>query len=95
MFSFRLLPIPVHSATVEDDIDETPSQPSQSLITRNLIPPYGQRAGWKPSTPDDFGTHRLVYYVSGGDEQIALKAMVVHIRNVISLSTRWILAERR
>ena len=55
MVPSRLLPIPVHSVSIEDDVDETPSQPSQSLITRNVIPPYGQRAGWKPSTPDDFG----------------------------------------
>jgi len=59
----RLLPIPVHPVTVEDDVDETPSQPSQSLITRNIIPPYGQRVGWKPSTPDDFGAWCVVCWV--------------------------------
>lgn len=52
-----LLPTPAHLAAVEDDVEETSpeSQSSQSLITRNPIPPYGQRLGWKPSTPDDFG----------------------------------------
>lgn len=55
IFFIRLLPVPVYSVPVEDDVEETIPQPSQSLITRNPIPPYGQRVGWKPSTPDDFG----------------------------------------
>ncbi|TFL07316.1 pre-mRNA-processing protein 45 [Pterulicium gracile] len=53
-----LLPRPIHDpvSTEEDDdeVFQTPT-PSTSLITRSAILPYGQRAGWKPSTPEDFG----------------------------------------
>ncbi|TFK54639.1 hypothetical protein OE88DRAFT_1716824 [Heliocybe sulcata] len=56
-----VLPAPLHAPTVEDedDIQVGPSRPqtqSTSLIsTRTVIPPYGQRAGWKPKTQEDFG----------------------------------------
>lgn len=53
----RLLPKPTYAPAVSDDEDDAIHQPtpSQSLITRHVVPPYGQRKGWKPSTPDDFG----------------------------------------
>jgi hypothetical protein len=55
-FLDRLLPVPLHAPAVSDDeSDLLPIQPSQSLIQRHVIPPYGQRKGWKPSTQDDFG----------------------------------------
>ncbi|KAF7337984.1 hypothetical protein MVEN_02022100 [Mycena venus] len=51
-----LLPQPVYTPT---DVDESeisrPSAPSQSLIPRVTIPPYGQRKGWRPSSQEDFG----------------------------------------
>ncbi|KAF8228504.1 pre-mRNA-processing protein 45 [Tricholoma matsutake] len=48
-----LLPQPIHSSTITDD--EVPVLPTQTLVSRPLRPPYGQRKGWRPSTPDDFG----------------------------------------
>ncbi|OAX41692.1 hypothetical protein K503DRAFT_735079 [Rhizopogon vinicolor AM-OR11-026] len=51
-----LLPLPAHALAVSDDEEEVPQPaPSQSLITRTPIPPYGQRVGWKPLNPEDFG----------------------------------------
>ncbi|KAJ7864864.1 SKIP/SNW domain-containing protein [Mycena olivaceomarginata] len=51
-----LLPQPLFTPTVEDESEITrPAAPSQVLITRATIPPYGQRAGWKPSSQEDFG----------------------------------------
>ncbi|OJA17317.1 hypothetical protein AZE42_04135 [Rhizopogon vesiculosus] len=51
-----LLPLPTHAPAVSDDEEEVPQPaPSQSLITRTPIPPYGQRVGWKPLNPEDFG----------------------------------------
>ncbi|KZT69814.1 pre-mRNA-processing protein 45 [Daedalea quercina L-15889] len=54
-----LLPKPVYAPTVSDDEDEavqvTAAAPSQSVIIRAAVPPYGQRRGWKPTSPDDFG----------------------------------------
>jgi len=56
-FPFSLLPLPTHAPVVSDDEEDVPQPaPSQSLITRTLIPPYGQRAGWKPLKSEDFGT---------------------------------------
>ncbi|KAG5637132.1 mRNA splicing protein [Sphagnurus paluster] len=53
-----LLPKPLHNPVVSDDEDEVvqqPAQTSQTVITRPTRPPYGQRRGWKPTTPEDFG----------------------------------------
>ncbi|KAI0934545.1 mRNA splicing protein [Taiwanofungus camphoratus] len=53
-----LLPNPVHAPTVSDDEDEiiqVPATAPQSVIIRSVVPPYGQRRGWKPTSPDDFG----------------------------------------
>ncbi|EGN95662.1 hypothetical protein SERLA73DRAFT_186813 [Serpula lacrymans var. lacrymans S7.3] len=40
---------------VSDDEEEIQQTPSQSLVTRISIPPYGQRVGWRPKGPEDFG----------------------------------------
>lgn len=48
---------------VSDDDDDVvlqvqPQQqagPSQSVIVRQVVPPYGQRRGWKPASLEDFG----------------------------------------
>ncbi|KAH8099584.1 pre-mRNA-processing protein 45 [Cristinia sonorae] len=58
-----LLPAPVYAPTVSDDEDEYTSAPqpaqsssqSQSVILRNVVPPYGQRKGWRPSSQEDYG----------------------------------------
>ncbi|KAJ7481216.1 SKIP/SNW domain-containing protein [Mycena galericulata] len=50
-----LLPQPVYAPAHDDESEVShPSAPSQSLIPRVTIPPYGQRRGWKPSTQEDF-----------------------------------------
>ncbi|KAG2146852.1 SKIP/SNW domain-containing protein [Suillus bovinus] len=51
-----LLPLPTHAPVISDDEEEVPQPaPSQSVISRTLIPPYGQRVGWKPVKSEDFG----------------------------------------
>ncbi|KAJ8592502.1 pre-mRNA-processing protein 45 [Rhizopogon salebrosus TDB-379] len=51
-----LLPLPTNAPAVSDEEEEVPQPaPSQSLITRTVIPPYGQRQEWKPLKPEDFG----------------------------------------
>ncbi|KIK97518.1 hypothetical protein PAXRUDRAFT_24608 [Paxillus rubicundulus Ve08.2h10] len=51
-----VLPRPAHAPLVSDDQDEVPHQsPSQSVVVRAPIPPYGRRKGWRPSLQEDFG----------------------------------------
>ncbi|KAK0228861.1 SKIP/SNW domain-containing protein [Armillaria fumosa] len=55
-----LLPKPVYEAVVSDDEEDIvrPSASSQSqqvISTRIPVPPYGQRQGWKPTRPEDYG----------------------------------------
>ncbi|TFY60078.1 hypothetical protein EVJ58_g5374 [Rhodofomes roseus] len=54
-----LLPQPVYAPVVSDDegdaLQAPALAPSQSVIIRAAVPPYGQRQGWKPTSPDDFG----------------------------------------
>ncbi|KAK0441883.1 SKIP/SNW domain-containing protein [Armillaria borealis] len=55
-----LLPKPVYETVVSDDEEDIvrPSAPSQSqqvISTRIPVPPYGQRQGWKPTRPEDYG----------------------------------------
>ncbi|KAG1826863.1 SKIP/SNW domain-containing protein [Suillus subaureus] len=51
-----VLPPPAYAPTISDDEEEVPQPtPSQSVITRTPIPPYGQRVGWKPLKSEDFG----------------------------------------
>ncbi|KAH7911398.1 SNW1 protein [Hygrophoropsis aurantiaca] len=50
------LPPPTYGPIISDDEDEIQRPaPTQSLIPRNVIPAYGQRRGWKPTSPEDFG----------------------------------------
>lgn len=59
----RLLPKPVYAPSASDDEDDEVVQPvaqssaqaSQSVVLRNVVPPYGQRAGWRPSSLEDYG----------------------------------------
>ncbi|KAG1756352.1 SKIP/SNW domain-containing protein [Suillus paluster] len=51
-----VLPLPTHAPVISDDEEEViQPTPSQSVIIRTPIPPYGQRLGWKPLNPEDFG----------------------------------------
>ena len=50
----RILPQPVHAPALSDDEAQRPAL-TQAIVTRPVVPPYGQRRGWKPSSQDDFG----------------------------------------
>ncbi|KAG6335482.1 hypothetical protein ID866_3610 [Astraeus odoratus] len=52
-----VLPQPTHTSVVSDDEEEVLQRPapSQAVITRTPIPPYGRRKGWKPMSQEDFG----------------------------------------
>ncbi|KAF8077802.1 SKIP/SNW domain-containing protein [Lyophyllum atratum] len=50
-----VLPQPLYAPVVSDDEEEVVQAIKQTDITRPTRPPYGQRKGWKPTTPEDFG----------------------------------------
>ncbi|KAI0748555.1 pre-mRNA-processing protein 45 [Daedaleopsis nitida] len=57
-----ILPKPINAPVVSDDDDDEvlPVQsqqagPSQAVVIRQAVPPYGQRGGWKPTSLEDFG----------------------------------------
>ncbi|KZO90510.1 hypothetical protein CALVIDRAFT_569017 [Calocera viscosa TUFC12733] len=50
-----LLPKPLYSAPVEEEEEVEVVQPTLALAPRAVIPPYGQRSGWRPLKADDFG----------------------------------------
>ncbi|RDB21219.1 Pre-mRNA-processing protein 45 [Hypsizygus marmoreus] len=50
-----LLPQPIYAPAVSDDEEELVRATSQTVISRPARPSYGQRNGWRPTTPDDFG----------------------------------------
>ncbi|KAF7791336.1 hypothetical protein EIP86_002350 [Pleurotus ostreatoroseus] len=55
-----LLPKPLNTASLSDDEEDNvqvaqSSSQAQSVILRSVVPPYGQRKGWKPSSQEDFG----------------------------------------
>ena len=58
------LPPPVHAPAVPDE-EETLLGPSTStstpppVVPRQVVPPYGQRNGWKPTSQEDYGACRL------------------------------------
>ena len=62
-----LLPKPINAPVVSDDDDDEvrPVQsqqqagPSQAVVIRQAVPPYGQRRGWKPTSLEDFGAWAL------------------------------------
>ncbi|KAI6036414.1 SKIP/SNW domain-containing protein [Pisolithus microcarpus] len=49
------LPQPIHTSTIVDDEEFQQPIPSQAVVTRTPIPPYGRRKGWKPTSQEDFG----------------------------------------
>lgn len=48
----RLLPKPVNVSLSDDEEDVAPVV---DLVPRVVIPAYGQRSGWRPTKPEDFG----------------------------------------
>ncbi|KAL5503863.1 PRP45_2 [Sanghuangporus vaninii] len=54
-----LLPKPVFTPVVSDDedVDEKTHflSSSMTIVTRQPVPPYGKRKGWKPTSQADFG----------------------------------------
>ncbi|KIJ69183.1 hypothetical protein HYDPIDRAFT_179060 [Hydnomerulius pinastri MD-312] len=51
-----VLPLPTNAPAISDDEEDVPRPiPSQSVVVRAPIPPYGQRKGWSPSSQEDFG----------------------------------------
>ncbi|KAF9937052.1 mRNA splicing protein [Mortierella alpina] len=52
-FAPRLLPAPVHQHPGQDYDQQQYSGTLTAPVAR--IPPYGQRSGWKPKKPEDFG----------------------------------------
>ena len=62
----RLLPLPLHAPDVdeeeEQEVQVVPSiAPSQAVIIRTPVPPYGQRSGRKPSSQEDYGASSSLY----------------------------------
>ncbi|GAA5892962.1 hypothetical protein JCM5296_003393 [Sporobolomyces johnsonii] len=51
---FSSLPAPLHSS-VSDQHEQSAPSTSTALVTGPVIPPYGQRKGWKPKEQRDFG----------------------------------------
>jgi len=52
-----VLPKPIHASVEEEEevVQVTPSTSTQQVIARFIVPPYGQRQGWKPTRQEDFG----------------------------------------
>ncbi|KAH7889512.1 SKIP/SNW domain-containing protein [Phlebopus sp. FC_14] len=50
-----VLPLPSYAPVVSDDEEESRQIPTQAVVARQLIPPYGKRKGWKPTSQEDFG----------------------------------------
>ena len=48
-----VLPAPVHA--IRTDIDDEEEGPQLKLAPKRVIPVYGQRRGWRPTAPEDFG----------------------------------------
>lgn len=48
-----ILPQPLHAPVVSDDESDYVQSSDEPKVQRR--PPYGQRKGWKPSKPEDFG----------------------------------------
>lgn len=52
-----LLPKPVYAPVDDDEKGEqvTFAQTSMTVVTRQVVPPYGKRRGWKPTSQSDYG----------------------------------------
>lgn len=49
-----LLPRPVYTSVSDDEEEEEIATTSVALIPKVVIPPYGQRTGWRPTKQEDF-----------------------------------------
>ena len=45
---FSALPAPLYQAPVEEEEDEPAASTSTALVQGPVVPPYGQRKGWRP-----------------------------------------------
>ena len=62
--TFSLLPQPVYGSVNEDEVvisSAHNSLPPSEVVARSVIPPYGQRKGWKPTTLEDFGASLFIF----------------------------------
>ena len=64
IFCFRLLPQPVFAPLISDDEPEHQIQPQSTttVIVRAVIPAYGQRNGWRPTSTEDFGVYPMLVF---------------------------------
>ena len=70
IFSFRLLPQPVFAPLISDDEPEhqIQAQSTTTVVVRAVVPVYGQRNGWRPTSAEDFGAYAmLVSFVYSSD----------------------------
>lgn len=94
---YRLLPSPVNAPAISDDdshVPVAPVAPSQSVIIRAAVPPYGQRAGWRPTGQEDFGeaSLSLIYALR---ELMVEQGMVALILSAMLLNIHWDWERRR
>lgn len=95
----RLLPKPLHASVADEEDDVRTIQPvvqastSQSVVIRTVVPPYGQRAGWKPTSQEDFGEYSAIplFYPKSHSRQ----ATVVHTLNVTLHNIHLVSGRRR
>jgi hypothetical protein len=61
-FCFRLLPQPVFAPLISDDEPEhqIQTQSTTTVIVRAVVPAYGQRSGWRPTSTEDFGAYPML-----------------------------------
>lgn len=55
MALYSVLPEPVYSQVEEEPEEVVRQEPRAVIPTRPVIPPYGQRKEWKPTSQDDYG----------------------------------------
>jgi hypothetical protein len=65
-FVLSLLPAPRNQLLPEHPAADAPLYPNRQKIqeTNKRIPPYGQRQGWVPRTPEDFGDGGKLIFIS-------------------------------
>lgn len=68
-------------------------QTSQNVVIRRVVPPYGQRKGWKPTSQEDFGLQCLFCFFSIKAE--LTQVMAAHTPNVMLLNFRWKWGKKR
>lgn len=90
----QVLPQPLNLPAVPDIHDDyTAHEPSQAVISRPVVPPYGQRKSWKPTSQDDYGMRNSSS--STYKAHFFLQVTVAPFRSAMLRSTRWIWARKR